>query len=219
MRREHNIETSYIEWLKSIGCLIYLPLSDNGDLQDRISGLSLQLTGQGSMIWDNVQQRYKLTSPSSYNQYVAKLDNGLAASSFPDDKYTTCYRIKKITNSSSKYLRGISPNSFDEITAASIGPTYNGTARSNAWPTAETNVAYVCNANIDRTFIQDGGIYLTASTYLPYLPSNWVLNGSGIVVGYSFSNSYHTGVQEYISEIYLFNTALDLTTIRKIQGY
>lgn len=116
MRREHNIETSYIDWLKSIGCLIYLPLSYDGDLQDRISGLSLQLTGQGSMIWDNAQQRYKLTSPSSYNQYVAKLDNGLTASSFPDDKYTTCYRIKKITNSSSKYLRGISPNSFDEIT-------------------------------------------------------------------------------------------------------
>lgn len=218
-KREHQESESYIDWLKSLACLVYLPLSADGDLQDRISGLSLQLTGQGSMVWDNARQRYKLITPSSYNQYVAKLDNGLTASLFPEDKYTTCYRIKKITNSSSKYLRGISPNSSVETTASSTGPAYNTTARSNAWPTDETNVAYVCNANINRTFFQDGNIYATYSPHIPYLPSNWILNGSGIVVGHSLSSSYYIGVQEYISEIYLFNAALDLTTIRKIQGY
>ena len=40
MRREHELEQSYIDWLKSLGCVVYLPLSE-GDLQDKISGNTL----------------------------------------------------------------------------------------------------------------------------------------------------------------------------------
>lgn len=54
MRREYIKSKSYIEWLKNLGCLVYLPLSADGDLEDRISGLSLQLTGQGSLVWDGI---------------------------------------------------------------------------------------------------------------------------------------------------------------------
>ena len=55
--------------------------------------------------------------------------------------------------------------------------------------------------------------------YNNYLPSNWVLDGTGVIVGATSRSSSFTGIQLYISELYLFNTALDLTTIRKIQGY
>lgn len=37
MKREYKSELSYIDWLKSLGCIAYLPLSNN-DFTEYISG-------------------------------------------------------------------------------------------------------------------------------------------------------------------------------------
>lgn len=219
MRREHKSE-SYIDWLKNLGCLVYLPLSANGDLQDRISGLSLQLTGWGSMVWDNNQQMYKVTHPSSGTfNYVALLDNGLASSQFQNDNYTVLQNIMRVTNSSSKYVNTISPLANHADTCAATSATWNGTGRTNVFPSTLANCGYICNhTQSNRSSIQNGALYMTVSESSPYLPSNWVMNGTGVTIGCNrITQNYST--QYYISEIYLFNTVLDLTTIRKIQGY
>lgn len=221
MSRRHHNELDYIEWLKSLGCIIYLPLSEEGDLQDRISGLSLQLTEQGSMTWDGSQQMYKITQPNSGFQYVAKLNNGLDNNSFPNDNFTTLHSVKRITNSSSKTLNTLSPQSVDGDTCAATAATYNGTGRSNAFPSTIANVAYVTNNDQrNRSLYQNGELYTTTTEYLPYLPSNWVMNGTGFTIGCCrVATSSYYGVQFYMKEVYLFNTVLDLQTIRKIQGY
>ena len=51
-----------------------------------------------------------------------------------------------------------------------------------------------------------------------YLPSNWSTQGTGITVGKNRTQYFYSS-QYYMKEVYLFNKALDLTTIRKIQGY
>ena len=221
MRRESQIkDNGYIEWLKSLGCIMYLPLSENGDLQDRISGLSLQLTGNGSMEWDSTEQMYMITHPSSVvYSYVAILDNGLDATWFPDDNFTTIHSVKMITNSSSKYFNTIDPNGNTDNTVFAISACYDGTGRTNAWPRTLANVAYVCDhTNLTRHCYQDGGTFLSASEYAGNLPSNWSTQGTGITVGKNRSQYFYSS-QYYMKEVYLFNKVLDLTTIRKIQGY
>ena len=217
-RREHTKSESYIDWLKSLGCLVYLPLSESGDLQDRISSLSLQLTGQGSMVWDGVESRYKMTTPATVWQKVATLDNGMTAASFPTNKVTYLSNIKKVTSSTSKYIHALQVNSTNSSTTDAINPLYNGSSRSSNFPASEAKVAGVINANVDRSYYQQGTLFGTYSANTAILPSNWVLSGSGLVLG--CANTYGTtSVQYYIAEIYLFNTALDLSTIRRIQGY
>lgn len=219
MRREHKSE-SYIDWLKSLGCLVYLPLSTDVDLQDRVSGLSLQLTGQGSLVWDGSQQMYKVTHASNGTfNYVALLDNGLAASQFQNDNYTVLQNIMMVTNSSSKYICSFSPKSKDSSTCEAASATWGTTGRTNAFPRTLAHCGYVCNhTQTSRLWYQDGILYSTGSEYANYLPSNWVMDGTGITIGCNrVSNCYST--QYCISNIYMFNTALDLTSIRKIQGY
>lgn len=220
MIREQIASQSYIDWLKSLGCLVYLPLSANGDLQDRISGLSLQLTGQGSMVWDNAQHMYKVTHASNGTfNYVALLDNGLAASQFQNDNYTVLQNIMMVTNSSSKYICSFSPKSKDSSTCEAASATWGTTCRTNAFPRTLAHCGYVCNHTLaSRSWYQNGVQAYTSAEYVNYLPSNWVMDGTGITIGCNLSYQRY-GVQYYISEIYLFNTALDLATIRKIQGY
>lgn len=218
--REHITSQSYIDWLKSIGCLVYLPLSEDGDLQDRISGLSLQLTGNGSLVWDNVQQRYKLTSPNANQRYVGIITNGLSKLNFPDNKITILQRIKKITSSTSKNLRAFGANvTYDWDTFDVFNALWNGTSKSSSWPSAECSIGTVLNGTIDRSGYGNGVQQYNVAPYNNYLPSNWVLDGTGVIFGATSRSSSFTGIQLYISELYLFNTALDLQTIRQIQGY
>ena len=219
-KRGHFEEQDYIEWLKSLGCILYLPLSEDCDLQDHISGLSLQLTGQGSMVWDGSQQMYKITQPNSGFQYVAKLNNGLDKDSFPNDNFTTLHSVKRITKSS-KYINTLSPQSTNGDTCAATTAVYNGTGRTNVWPTNLANVAYVSNNDQrNRSHYQNGELYTTFAEYLPSLPSNWVMNGTGFTIGCCRgATSIYYGTQFYMKEVYLFNTVLDLQIIRKIQGY
>lgn len=218
MRREHSSKSGgYIDWLKSLGCIMYLPLSEEGDLLDRISGLSLQLTGNGNMVWDSSEGKYKITTPSSALQKVAVLNNGLTSQSFPENQFSVLYTIKKIT-SSSKYIRGLSVNSTASGTTDALNPLYNASSRSSGYPSTETKVAGVINGNVDRKYYQNGALYNSYASYSPLLPSNWTLDGSGLFLGQA-QDSNSVSVELYINEIYLFNTALDLTTIRKIQGY
>lgn len=219
MIREQIASQSYIDWLKNLGCLVYLPLSADGDLQDRISGLSLQTTGKGSLVWDGSQQRYKLTTPSQNNSRTAILLNGLTKSNFSDNKVTILQRIKKVTSSSSKYLRAFCVNSTNYDTTDVFNCGYNGTSRSNGFPVSEAYLGCTLNASIDRSYYQNGSLFGTYSPHNPFLPSNWVLNGSGVIIGNTTGSTSFTNIQLYISELYIFNNVLDLTTIRKIQGY
>lgn len=72
-KREHHTAQSYIEWLKSLGCVFYAPLT-NGDLTDHISGQPLVVTN-GTVTWDSVENAYKFYGPNTLNTYIAHWQN------------------------------------------------------------------------------------------------------------------------------------------------
>lgn len=219
-RRVASAEGIDIPWLIAHGCICWLPLSSEGDLLDRISGKSLELTGNGSMVWDGDKGMYHITIPSSRNQYVAFLDNGMNAASFSDDEFTTIVTIEKITSSNSKYGNGmISPLSSDTNTQTAISPLYSGTGRTNAWPAGIMKMAKSQNS-LEYNIYYNGSLNFNGVPAEAYIPSNWSLIGSGLCVGMvrTSSNNYY-GVQLYIKDIYIFNKVLTLDEIRKIQGY
>lgn len=210
----------YIQWLKSLGCLVYLPLSADGDLVDRISGLSLQLSGNGSMTWDNAQQMYKIHTPATQYQYVASLENGMTGSDFPSNSFTVATTFKKITNAGYPNITQLSPKSTDDNTIVSLPPSYNASSNVTIYPTYVLKLAKSESAT-ERKFYQQGTLYTTLSPAPQVLPSNWVMaSGGGLVIGMvRQAISPYTNKEYYLAEVYLFDGVLTLDQIRTIQGY
>ncbi len=220
MRREHNIKQSYIDWLKSLGCLVWLPL--HGDLQDKISGLYLQPTGSGSLQYDSGVDMYRFKSPSTYGgtsntSYVAFLENSLSSADFSTDCFTICSKNKRISTSGVCTSFGLI--SGNVTYAGEFSAAYNGTQGLQSWPNTAFDFGYVANhQNQTRQIYQNGSLYGSYAEYSPQLPSNWSIVRNGMCLGYAYDSS-RVDKECYISDFYLFNTALDLQTIRKIQGY
>lgn len=210
----------YVEFLKSLGCICYLPLGSEGDLQDRISKKSLTLTGNGSFTWVSSVEMYRVTTPSGNSQYVAWLDNGMEAASFPDNCFTTLTSFQKIT-SSGYYLAGhIAPISTNEITKIAINPMYNASSNVDKIPSGLQKLAYYSGED-ERLLYQQGALYKTVSVYTQGLPSNWRLTKNGLAIGMIRMNdaSNYFAKQFYLKDVYIFNKKLTLEQIRQIEGY
>lgn len=215
-RRNYKVEQSYIEWLKSLGCVLYLPLTE-GDLQDKISGNYIQLTGDGSMVWDANKSMYKVTSPSTTNRYVGKLNGVLDRNLFDKDNYTVIGTVKRITTSIGKYAFTACISNSD-AGAVNINP--NNTGNVGNWPDGLIKYAYSSSHTLrNRSIYMDGVLYSTIDEYIPYLPSRWSID-SDMSLKFFVNRGNNAGnVNWYIRDYYLFHEALDLSTIRKIQGY
>lgn len=220
MKREHKSEQSYIDWLKSLGCLVWMPL--HGDFQDRISGLYLTPTGSGSMSYNSNEDMCHFKTPSTYGgssntSYVAFLENNISSSDFQTDCYTVCIKNKRISTSGVCTSFGLISDNASY--AGQFSASYNGTQGLQSWPNTAFDSGYVANhQNQTRQFYQNGSLYGSYAEYSPQLPSNWSVVRNGMCFGYAYDSS-RADKECYISDFYLFNTALDLTTIRKIQGY
>jgi hypothetical protein len=209
--------TPYIEWLKSLGCLTWLPLTE-GDLEDKITETTLTLSGNGAMAWDAEVGMYKFSTPSTVGQYVAILSNGLSASQFANNIFTILSIFQKVTSSSSAfYAEQPSLISTNTNTAASIATAlYGNTSKSSSIPSGTHNFAKTIKSD-SRVFYYDGAVNGTYAGYAPHLPSNWSVSANGIYLGYRFNSG--NNVTYYMKDYYIFNTELPLETIRQIQGY
>ena len=56
-RREHITSQSYIDWLKSLGCVFYAPLTEF-ETRDLISGSQMQQGNNGAVTWDANEQAW-----------------------------------------------------------------------------------------------------------------------------------------------------------------
>ena len=56
-RREHITSQSYIDWLKSLGCVFYAPLTEF-ETRDLISGSQMQQGNNGTVTWDANEQAW-----------------------------------------------------------------------------------------------------------------------------------------------------------------
>lgn len=222
MSRREYIKTQggneYLEWLRSLGCILYLPLSADGDLQDRMSGESLILSGDGSFEWNEAWGGYKMTQPASTDKFVARLNIDFDATLFPEENFTVAYTVQKISNINKGASGFWFASSSNSMTPLHI--PYNGSAAVNRWDSGLLKVAYITNhTESNRTIVQQGGIYQTYAEHTPYLPSNWQKTSSGIYWGGGQNSFFSGSTQFYIKEAYIFNRALSLAEIRQIQGY
>lgn len=214
------IPSSYTDWLISLGCICWLPLGSDGDLQDRISEVSLQTTGNGTFAWDSTAGMYKIITSNANSKYVAWLNNGMNASSFSDNCFTTLTTFMK--DSTGYYANGqISPISTDSNTKLALSPLYNSTGNVSGYPSTVIKLANYTGSD-ERILIAEGSIYSQTSTVTGYLPNNWTVGSNGLAIGMIPTNSsiaQYTNKTYYIKDIYIFNKKLTLTQIRQIQGY
>lgn len=209
----------YIVWLKSLGCICYLPLGSEGDLQDRISKKSLMLTGNGSLTWVSSVGMYMVSTPGVNSQYVAFLDNGMNENSFPNNCFTTLTSFQKITTSGFSPASQISIISTVSDTKVAINPLYNGSGNVSNYPSGLLELAVYMGAD-ERNYYQQGALYGTYSAYAPYLPSGWSVSGDGLAIGMvRDATSSYFNKQFYLKDVYIFNTKLTLAQIRQIEGY
>lgn len=214
MKRQHNI--TGLE-----GPIIHLPLEYDGDLTDRVTGNSIQMSGNGSMVWDNTYSAYKITTPSTSNLNVGFLSADLTPTVFPDDCYTSLVTFRRISTSTNSYQTYINLNTT--TTDAQTAPlcTYDGTTLMNTYPYEFVKLATVFDPLVTnlRYYYQDGVVYNSYSIHLPFLPSNWGINPatSGVNLGNSRTSDLFYYKQYCIKDIYLFNRALSLDEIKEIQ--
>lgn len=214
MKRQHNI--TGLE-----GLIIHLPLAYDGDLTDRVTGNSIQMSGNGSMVWDNTYSAYKITTPSANDLNVGFLSVDLTPTVFPDDCYTSLVTFRRISTPTGSAQHYINLNTT--TTAAQPAPmcSYDATTVMNTYPYEFVKLAIVydpLDTNL-RYYYQGGVLYTSNSVYTDYLPSNWGINPatSGVNLGFSRSNSAYFNKQYCIKDLYLFNRALSLDEIKEIQ--
>ncbi|MBR3572815.1 MAG: hypothetical protein IKN99_06135 [Bacteroidales bacterium] len=211
MRREflRKSEDSYLEYIKSLGCVLYIPLSVDGDLQDRISGNSLVYTGIGyEAVWDSIVGMYRFMG---YNQYTKTytLDTGWSAATFPNNEFTGMTTFMKGTGGGNGALLDV--GNYIPMGGAVM---QHGTSVTYNWTSGEYKCAYALSSS-GRWLYDNGALYSTYGAYTPYLPTGW--GGYNWYVGsYNSSNNATT---VYYKDILMFNRVLTLQEVRKVQGY
>lgn len=223
MRREYNIKSEgYINWLKSLGCVFYCAFDGVTGTNDLINNVPITLSGNGSISYDSSLDMYSITTPSSQGQDIGYWDNGIGKTTFNNDDFSALYTAQKITTTSGKSMHGVTPYSDNFRTCQTLDMLYNGSGDVSGWPATITKVASsFSTTNGWRRYYQNGVLFDEYAIFAQFQPSNWVTSGNHLCLGRTpvDSNSTHRGVSLYIGETYIFNTALDLATIRKIQGY
>ena len=214
MKRQHNI--SGLE-----GLIIHLPLAYDGDLTDKITGNSIQMSGNGSMVWDDTYGSYKITSPPTAEKQVGFLSVDLTPTVFPDDCFTSLVTFRRISTETGSTQNYINLNTTTTNAIPAPMCIYNETGVMNTYPYEFVKLAMVFDPLVTnlRYNIQEGVVYNSYSIFLAYLPSDWGINPatSGINLGNSRANSAYYTKQYCIKDIYLFNRALSLDEIKEIQ--
>lgn len=220
MIREHITRQSYIEWLKSLGCVFYCAFDGITGTYDLINNKPLILSGYGSIAYDSDKDMYSINTPSSQGQDIGYWDNGIGKSTFPNDDFSTLYAAQRITTSSGKSMHGVTPYSNSFRTCQALDMTYSGTGSCASWPSAMAKVAVsFCTTQGWRRYYQDGSLYVDANIFAQFQPSNWAILGNHLCLARTpiDSNSSHRDAQLYIGETYIFNVALTLDQIKEIQ--
>lgn len=212
MRREHpkTVDGDYLDYIRSLGCVLYLPLGEDGDKQDRISGNSLALvSGNVDMAWDSFEQMYLFTGPN-YRNKSHTLDTGWTSATFPNPEVTVLTTFKKYPGQTRNGAL-LCTGDYAPLGGAAM---QHGTSVMSNWNNSLFKCAYALSAT-GRWLYDNGALYASYGAHTPYLPQNW--GGYNWFVG--SCNSSNPGIKVYYKDILVFNRVLSLQEIRKVQGY
>lgn len=215
-RREHITSQSYIDWLKSLGCVFYAPLTEN-ETRDLISGESPTIDENCTVTWDASQGMYKLYARRVGQNYGAlNYRSGLDLNFSNGDACSALITVKEIAMSGNGYNAMITtPNLFGINTSVEnliwiCQRRYQSGINTGLHKYA---VTYPQNDGVNPVgvkFYRDGQLILT---------SNWTLQ---TIVGYNTVgicqvNTNNTYYQIYAKDAMIFDCVLTQAQIREIQ--
>lgn len=210
-RREHITSQSYIDWLRSMGCILWLPFASANDFKDRISGNSLTLTGLGEYAFYTDLDMMRIKLPKQSSQNFATFSTGWTSSTFPNNSHTILATAKRITTTNGTYWIAFKiGNNVPAINPFII----NGSSNFSSFDDNINKYAYSLSSSGRNSYI-NGSLNRSFAAHTPYLPAN--LGGYNIKI--SPYETYGQYVEFYIRDYMIFDRVLTLTEIRKIQGY
>lgn len=210
MRREHYESQSYIDWLKSMGCVFYAPLLQ-GDTRDYISGKPLEQSN-GTFGWDSNIGAYKFTATSSYNVYIAAWNNLDLNIDINNYEGSWMYEVRLANNRQAVPVVFGGRNFAQSVTPGQVG--------NNVWAKWATSLA-----------ISGGGAHRWQYWYIngqrAVIPAGYDRGANPLVfpsvakerieVNNVGTDSAYTNTQFYMRNVYFFNRGLSQDEIKLIQ--
>lgn len=222
MKREHIKSESYIDWLKSLGCVFYAPLDQENGLTDLISGTIGTVQHNNSAVWNNNENAYLFTKDSAYNpkQGIVIWQNLGMDLATTNPEYSVLYNTN-ITRYGNSW-NGSPDDAASTINVASgdrsiiITPQEVGITK-NSWYSYGAVLANESNVRIFRCYLD--GVFKRSYNYGTVTHTITSNDKNTLYINLCVNHQGYTNAIFYMHKLMLFNTALDLTTIRKIQGY
>lgn len=214
MKREYKIRQSYVDWLKSLGCLIYIPFTN--DLQDKIGGTSCIPTGDSSYTFAN--DYIEINVPTTYLKTC--LNFTFEFSNLTSSDYTILGEAQAITISSANNT--CRPSLFGNTAVPSeYAPQYWGNFLPSGIP---INKIAEVSARVYEYSYRRTTMYVSGELYGVWNNQNVniLTMASPYVHGFTFGCAGHNnfrGSSFRMRNFMFFNRILTLSEIRKIQGY
>lgn len=216
MKREHKSEQSYIDWLKSLGCVFYAPLDQDNGLIDLISVTTAQI-GQGSATYNYTEGCYFIEKNSTLNSnaihwYDINLD-------FPRTGYVQF-----------SYLMELKPTYAQYQSSSNLGACFCFPCLKGRTMLANDDSCLTLNTwtKTASTFIQDGSNYSyrykdgTAIWSNRYGAAQWSSVASSALTGVELQQcptwgGLYENTKGYYKNIMIFNRQLTQQEINEIQ--
>lgn len=216
MRREHNTEQSYIDWLKSLGCVFYAPLTEF-ETRDLISGSQMQQGNNGTVTWDATEQAWYFEdlNASTYD-VVASWQNLSLPFDITNIGFSLCYEINIYKNG---YI--YNNNSMGIILPIMLGGRtvgYNAqyaTSQLHIWYKVAIVHPKYEGMNRYSYIYSDGNVVKSVNRGNTRYIGNSLTN-TRVDSNYRISNDY-SSCKYYLRNAMFFDANLTRTQIREIQ--
>lgn len=217
MKREHFIEQNYIDYLKSLGCVFYAPLDSTNGLTELITNTTGTVQYNSTAVWDNNENAYLFTKSSAYSpkQGIVIWENlGMdLATTNPNTSLLCKLNISRFGSS----WNGVADDANSTINFATgdrklLYSPQSINIQKNIWCCFAQTLDLT---NLVQSRYLDGVLAFQASVGGGSITSN---DKNILYINQCTNHQGYTNAVFYAKELMLFNTALDVNTIRQIQG-
>lgn len=215
MRREGLTQQSYIDWLKSMGCVFYAPLTEF-DSSDNISGQPMQQGNNGTVTWDSNEGAWFFQDlyPNTYD-VVASWQGLTLPFDTTNIGFSLCYEIKIVQDGiDSSYFGAIIPLVLGGRTVA-LNARYVTSQLHTWYKVAQVFPKYEGVSRYSYAY-SNGNVVQSANRGSTRYAGNSLTN-TRVDSNYRNSQAYRNA-KYYMRNAMVFDAALTQAQIREIQN-
>lgn len=222
MKREHIESKSYIDWLKSMGCVFYAPLDQTNGLDDLISGVVGTASSDSSAVYDTGSDSYLVTKGNTISVSAPALKwYGLDMASYFTSQtygqYTYLIEIKGVSSLDNASGNFCFQNFRGRPFASNMANCGFSVPSSQFYKLAWCGIS----DGVNYTHIYRDGNSVWSNKYSA---GNWSSYSTTIFTGLELQNPSNYSANRYYSakayyrNIMLFCKTLTQSDVRQIQG-